>query len=379
MKNNIRIFTFSLAVIAAILAGCVGMDRGVSAPPAAARVSGVSLQPKGSCIEDWSEIHPKFDIGAYADTRGSNLRLSSTAGPDGGKALKLVSFVVQGGWCGIWRNIYVDLSGNTSLTFKVKSNAAGEIQIALTDGYDVQFTTRFVVSAKDWMEVTVPLSSFRKNPDYTAPDAELGHPMDLTTIKALGLAPRIAGYSIVEIGPIDAKGTSPFAAVQGSGTSSAAGIVRQVNPDFSQGKRGWDLWADWTGKAEFSAVDGRALVKIISPGTLISSLGLANFDVRVEKDRMYKVEFEANSDPPMRLKSLVMLNRAPHTEYSGFRYFNLTKNNKKYSYTFIMRHDTDPAARFAFEFGGQIKSTITLDNVTITDMGRAEKVPVISP
>ncbi len=318
-------------------------------------------------IEDWNTINPGFDAGPYADTLGSKIELASEAGPGGAKAIKLTSKIVRGGWCGIWRNLYVDLSKNKSLQFKVKSNVAGQVEIGLTDGYDVQYTTRFTVSAKEWMEVTVPLSSLNKNPYYTAPDAALGHPMDLTTIKAMNFSPQIAGDSVVEIGPVEAVGTAP--APPAAGATSAASLVRQVNADFSQGQQGWVLWKNQTGKGEFAVINGRGQVKITDPGTLIWSLGLSNPGVKIEKDRFYQVEFEAKSSPPIRLKSLVLLNRDPYTEYSGFRYFKLTGNNKKYSYTFIMRHDTDPVANFAFEFGGQVKSTITLGNVRITDLG----------
>ncbi len=318
-------------------------------------------------IEDWSYVIPNMDIGTYADTKGSRIDFTIEAGPCGAKAVKLTSKIVHGGWCGIWRNLYADLSGDKSLQFKVKSNTAGEVEIGLTDGYDVQYTTRFTVFAKDWTEVTVPLSSFNKNSYYTAPDAVMGHPMDLTTIKAMSFSSQIAGDSAVEIGPVEAVGTasdSAAAAVPATGS-----IVKQNNADFSQGKQGWYLWTNQTGKGEFEAVDGRAQVKITDPGTLIWSLGLANPYIKIEKDRMYKVEFEARSSPPINLKSLVQLNKQPYTEYSGFRYFKLTENNKKYSYTFIMRHDTDPAAAFEFECGGQIKSIITLGNVKIFDMG----------
>ena len=320
-------------------------------------------------IEDWGYVLPEKSIGAYTDTTGSGINYTIETGPDGAKAVKLTSKIVQGGWCGIWRNLYVDLSGNKSLQFKVKSNAAGQLEIGLTDGYDVQYTSRFFISAKDWTDVTVPLSSFKKNPYYTAPDAALGHPMDLTTIKAMSFSPLIAGDSVVEIGPIESDGNLPDERAPADEDSSAFNIVRQVNADFSKGQEGWVLWKNQTGNGEFAVLDGRGQVKITDPGTLIWSLGLSNPGIKIEKDKEYKIEFEARSNPPINLKSLVMLNRDTHTEYSGFRYFKLTENNEKYSYTFIMRHDTDPSAAFAFEFGGQIKSTVTLGNVRITDLG----------
>jgi|GEM_PF-3001310 len=321
-------------------------------------------------IEDWGYVIPEKSIGTYADTKGSKIEYTVETGPGGTKAVKLTSKMVQGGWCGTWHNIYVDLSGNKSLRFRVRSNADGQLVIALTDGYDVQYTASFLVSAKDWTNAEVPLSSFKKNPYYTAPDAAPGHPMDLTTIKAMGFSPQIAGDSVVEIGPVESDGNFPEEHALTDGDFSAFNLVRQVNADFSRGREGWVLWNNQTGKGEFNVIDGRGQVKITDPGTLIWSLGLSNPGVMIEKDKEYKIEFEARSTQPMNLKSLVMLNREPFTEYSGFRYFKLTEKNEKYSYNFIMRHDTDRYAAFAFEFGGQAKSTITLGNVKIYDAGK---------
>jgi hypothetical protein len=149
-------------------------------------------------------------------------------------------------------------------------------------------------------------------------------------------------------------------------------IVNQVNADFSQGEQGWYLWTNQTGKGEFAVVNGRGQVKIIEPGPLMWSIGIANPGINIEKGRMYKVEFEARANPPISVNSLVQMNREPWTAYSGEKDFKLTENNEKYSYTFTMRHNTDHNAAFEFQFGGQKKSTITFGNVRITDLGGSE-------
>src|SRR5208283_2833488 len=157
-------------------------------------------------IEDWNNVNPGMDSGTYADTMGSKVSFTVEAGPNGSKAIKLTSAMVQNGWCGIWRAVAADLSKFGSLKFKVKSNAAGEMQIALKDSYNVQYVAMFQVLSGDWTEVTIPFSSFNKDPYYTPPDAIPGHAMDLTKTKSMNLQPEIIGDSVVEIGLIEATG-----------------------------------------------------------------------------------------------------------------------------------------------------------------------------
>ena len=152
------------------------------------------------------------------------------------------------------------------------------------------------------------------------------------------------------------------------------GIVRQVNADFSRGKWGWNLWVNQNGKGEFSVVNGRAQVKIIEPGPYLSS----NPGIKIEKGRMYRVDFEAMANPPINVVSELHLNWAPWTSYSQQWNFNMTENIEKYSYTFYMWHDTDPNVSFQLMFGGQTKSTVTFGNVRITDLSSDESAMNLS-
>ncbi len=157
-------------------------------------------------IEDWSRVNPGQDIGTFADTLGSKISFDIENGPGGNKAIRLTSKIAASGWCGIWRSIAADLSKSGSLKFKARSSADGEVEIALKDAYNMQYVAMFQVSSKDWTEVTVPFSSFNKDPYYTPPDAVPGHTMDLTMTKNMNFQPEITGDSVVEIGPIEAVG-----------------------------------------------------------------------------------------------------------------------------------------------------------------------------
>jgi hypothetical protein len=161
----------------------------------------------GKTVENWY-LSPFEEPGIFVDAMGSKIEAAVEEGPDGTKAMKLTSTLVQGGWAGIGRGFSpTDLSHNTSLKFKARAGSPMNAQLGLTDAYNVQYIATFPIDTKDWSEVTVPFSSFIKDPYYTPPGGRLGHPMDLTGTSALNLMPRTTGHSVMEVGPVEAFGT----------------------------------------------------------------------------------------------------------------------------------------------------------------------------
>ena len=155
-------------------------------------------------VEDWTNISTG-NTGTFADSNGSKIDFETEANPKGGQAMKLTSTLTQGGYCGIWHNISGDMSKNGSLRFWVKSSVEGDVQVALKDTFNVQYTAMFKVT-KDWTQVTVPFSSFAKDATYTPPNAVPGHPMDLSNATGMNFSPKMAGASVVEIGKVEAVG-----------------------------------------------------------------------------------------------------------------------------------------------------------------------------
>ncbi|HJT24169.1 MAG TPA: carbohydrate binding domain-containing protein, partial [bacterium] len=171
-------------------------------------------------VEDWSNI-ASSNTGAYQDSNGSKIDFAQDAGPEGGKALKLTSNLVSGGYCGVWHTISADLSKNGSLKFKAKSTVPGDVQLAIVDAFGVQYVTKASISSKDWAVVEVPLSSFAKDPYYTPPQAVLGHPMDLSKVSNLNFSPQVQGASVVEIGTVESSGTASASTSSAASTSSS--------------------------------------------------------------------------------------------------------------------------------------------------------------
>jgi hypothetical protein len=172
-------------------------------------------------VQDWSSIQPG-NAGTYADS-ASKVEFAFDAGPKGGeKALKITSNISASGYGGVYTNANgVDLSKFGTLKFMVKSTAPGDLQLAITDAYKVQYVAKTTIPSKDWTQVSVSLSSFSKDPYYTPPDAVTGHPIDLTKVGNLNFSPQTKGDSVVLVGPVSADGSPSAAAASSSASSSA--------------------------------------------------------------------------------------------------------------------------------------------------------------
>lgn len=157
------------------------------------------------------------------------------------------------------------------------------------------------------------------------------------------------------------------AAVRGDGEASPQAFI-QTCPI-------WYFWTNDTGKGAYSVGRGGVnVVTITDPGPNRWSAGISGPGIKLEKGEIYRVDFEAESDTPMEITSQVYYNKEPWTSYSKGRVFKLTDKMKKYSYTFTMSADTDPAAGLQFMFGGQEKCVFYFEKVSITCAGKDESI-----
>ena len=171
-------------------------------------------------VEDWTGIAPG-NTGTYQDSNGSKAEFVADAGPKGGqKALKITATKATGGYVGVYHTISADLSKSGSIKFMAKSSVAGDVQLATTDGFKVQYIAKFPVTTA-WTEVNIPLSSFIKDPYYTPPDAVTGHPIDWTKTGNLNFSPQMDGASVLYIGPVESAGTATASASAASSSSSS--------------------------------------------------------------------------------------------------------------------------------------------------------------
>src|SRR5208282_1153675 len=110
----------------------------------------------------------------------------------------------------------------------------GTIGIALKDAYNVQYIATAQVGAA-WAEVSVPLSSFRKDPYYTPPDAITGHLMDLSKTSGMNFAPQMNGAAVLFFGPVETDGTPTAGTKAQAPVTVTQDLAFTVSPDQVNG------------------------------------------------------------------------------------------------------------------------------------------------
>jgi sialate O-acetylesterase len=157
-------------------------------------------------FEPWKTLSAS-NAGTYADKLGSKLSFELDKGPEKGqKAVKLTfELKTGGGFCGLWHNTSYDLSNAKTVVFQAKTTLPGEVQMALKDKWNVQYTVKFAVKSAGWTEVKIPLASFVKDPYYTPPEAQLGHPMDFSKVTGMNFGPQAYGAGDLWVGPVTSE------------------------------------------------------------------------------------------------------------------------------------------------------------------------------
>ncbi|HUO58619.1 MAG TPA: carbohydrate binding domain-containing protein [bacterium] len=178
---------------------------GLPASPFRFSTQPMATQDNSSAFEPWKSVDPS-NAGAYQDDKGSTLTFTTDKGPEKGqRALHMTYNLKAGGYCGLWHNTSFDLSKATTIVFKAKATLPGELQFEFKDKYNVQYMVKVKVPSAAWSEVRIPVVSFIKNPYYTPPNAELGHPMDLSKVNGMNVGPQADGAGEMWIGPVSAE------------------------------------------------------------------------------------------------------------------------------------------------------------------------------
>ncbi|OWR27103.1 licheninase [Saccharibacillus sp. O23] len=158
------------------------------------------------------------------------------------------------------------------------------------------------------------------------------------------------------------------------------------NEAFAKGSDASGVPADWKfienagGKGKVEVVDdpvkGRAAkVSISEAGTESYSIQLTQMPMYLQKNKKYKVEFEAKASANRTLRSKVTQFEKSWTNYSGEKSFPITTDWQPYSYEFDMRGGSDNNARFEFNLGLE-KGEAWVTNVKLTEIGEADPVQV---
>jgi len=185
-------------------------------------------------IESWAVLD-SANIGTYADTQGSFIMFLTTDGPKAGeRALKIESTLKPGGYCGIWHNLAGANLKEGAVKFMAKSTNPGQMQMAIKDKYNNQYTAFFNIPSKEWSEVIVNMSDFTLDGTYTPPDAIKGKPMDVTEVKGMNFGPKMEGDATIILGPVSTskpgKSAPPPAAKPAAAKPAAKPAAKKAAP-----------------------------------------------------------------------------------------------------------------------------------------------------
>lgn len=171
-----------------------------------------------------------------------------------------------------------------------------------------------------------------------------------------------------------------------------------VNGDFTSGLTGFEPYVHSNAAASYT-VDGLTendafSIDIENTGGPNAQgaiedwyIQLKQNNIQLEKDKWYKLDFKAKSTLDRQIKCALQRDGNKHnddwTPYFEKSVIDLTGEYQNYSYTFMMKEDTDPEAVFSITMGSvggkQIttKHTIVIDDITLVETEAQEIPPVV--
>ncbi|WP_342556029.1 carbohydrate binding domain-containing protein [Paenibacillus sp. FSL R7-0652] len=158
------------------------------------------------------------------------------------------------------------------------------------------------------------------------------------------------------------------------------------NEQFTKGVDASGVPVDWNfitnaggeGKVEVvdDAVKGKAAkVTISKAGTETYSVQLTQMPMYIQKDKKYKVEFDAKASANRVIRSKVTQYEKSWTNYSEEKELSVTTDWQPYEYEFNMRNGSDNNARFEFNLGLN-EGEVWVTNVRLKEIGEADPLPV---
>lgn len=136
------------------------------------------------------------------------------------------------------------------------------------------------------------------------------------------------------------------------------------NGKFDTNAEGWTLNV-WGGSASGAVVNGEYKTTITSVGSKTSDIQLVQAGLIIQKDKYYKVSFDAYAAANRTIEVNVEMKDDPWTSYlTELKTFNLTTTKTPYSFVFKMEHPTDSSGRLGFNFGTEA-AAVFLDNIRI--------------
>ena len=137
------------------------------------------------------------------------------------------------------------------------------------------------------------------------------------------------------------------------------------NGNFDSHIKDWQLITNGSAQADAIHQNGSYLVDIGNPGTSFRHIQVVQMkDIPIYQGKQYRFQFSASADNPRTIEAIVMKKDLPYTDYGKIGPTYITRQQKQYTYTFVMEDRTDPEARIVFYCGAD-SADVTLDDISL--------------
>lgn len=137
--------------------------------------------------------------------------------------------------------------------------------------------------------------------------------------------------------------------------------------NFSSGTDGWSLAKQSSANGTIFVSGGNLNINITNGGTETWHLQLVKNNIRLEKDKLYKLSFTAKADADRSITFYAGKASSPWNAYSGASAVTISSTEATYVSTFTMSSPTDIAARLVFDLGKNAND-VTLTDVKVEEL-----------
>lgn len=146
--------------------------------------------------------------------------------------------------------------------------------------------------------------------------------------------------------------------------------------DFTNSTDGWSLSQQGGAAGTASIAGGKLNVAITNGGTESWHLQLVKNNVKLEKDKIYKISFIAKTEADRSINFYAGKASDPWNAYSGVSGVGLSSTEANFASTFTMTSPTDPAARLVFDLGLNTNA-VTITNVKVEELSFTQ-TPIVT-
>lgn len=149
------------------------------------------------------------------------------------------------------------------------------------------------------------------------------------------------------------------------------------NSNFSSGTDGWALTQQGGASGNLASSSSGLNVSITSPGTEAWHLQLVKGNIKLEKDKQYRLMFTAKAQEGRSVVFYAGRASSPWNIYSGSNSVNLGTSEATFTSVFVMNEPTDANARLVFDLGTNT-STVTITNIKVEEITMEAPVTSVS-